>query len=196
MEVQMSTVETRRLGVLSQIAALEIPAAWAKAFGILSFTALLSLGAHVKFFLPGNPVPVTLQTMFVLLAGALLGPWAGLSAVALYLVIGMCGVPFFAMSGVSGLMYFTGPTGGYLAGFLLAAVTTGLAFQRTERTAVRLAVLAAASLLILLCGALWLGVLMHLPVSRAWMLGVAPFLYGDVLKTATAMTVCAVLRRR
>ena len=192
----MSTVETRKLGIAAQIATLEIPAAWTRAFGILSFTALLALGAHIRFFLPGNPVPVTLQTMFALLAGALLGPWAGLSAVVLYLAVGMCGVPFFATAGVPGLMYFAGPTGGYLLGFMLAALMTGLVFQKTEHTAARLAALAAGSLLILLCGALWLAVLMHLPVSRAWMLGVVPFLYGDALKTATAMAVCAVLRRR
>lgn len=192
----MSTVETRKIGIAAQIATLEIPAAWTRAFGILSFTALLALGAHVKFFLPGNPVPVTLQTMFALLAGALLGPWAGLSAVVLYLAVGMCGVPFFATAGVSGLMYFAGPTGGYLLGFMLAAVMTGLVFQKTEHTAARFAALAAGSLLILLCGALWLVVMMHLPFSRAWMLGVAPFLYGDALKTAVAATLCVILRRR
>ncbi len=192
----MSMADTRRIGILPQIAALEIPAAWTKAFGIASFVALLAVGAHVKFFLPGNPVPVTLQTMFALMAGALLGPWAGLSAVALYIAIGMCGVPFFATAGVSGLMYLAGPTGGYIAGFMLATVLIGLVSQRTDKTALLFAAFAAGSALILLCGMLWLVAMMHLPVRQAWMLGVLPFLTGDALKTATALTMCVLLRRR
>lgn len=192
----MSTADTRRIGVLSQIASLEIPAFWTKAFGIASVAALLAVGAHVKFFLPGNPVPVTLQTMFALMAGFMLGPWGGLSAVALYIAVGMCGVPFFATAGVPGLMYLAGRTGGYLAGFMLATVLIGLVSQRTDKTAILFAAFAAGSALILLCGMLWLVWAIHLTVRQAWTLGVLPFLAGDALKTATALTLCVILRRR
>src|SRR5439155_20993955 len=89
----------------------------------LGFSLLIALSARMSLPIPATPVPANLQTLSVLLAGGLLGPWGGLAAVAAYLGTGIAGAPVFAMGG--GAAYMLGPTGGYLAGFLPAAWLAG-----------------------------------------------------------------------
>jgi hypothetical protein len=76
---------------------VELPSWLARAFGIAAVVVLVALGAHVKLFMPGNPVPVTLQTFFVLLAGAMLGPRDGMIAVICYITVEIVGGPVFAL---------------------------------------------------------------------------------------------------
>ena len=91
--------------------------------------ALISVGAFLQF--PVYAVPFTMQPFFVLLAGFVLGPLNGALAVTLYLVAGIAGLPVFA-GGKAGIFHLLGPTGGFLAGFLLCAVAGGLASQRAR----------------------------------------------------------------
>lgn len=90
------------------------------------FAALIALGAFVKIPFPG--VPLTLQGVFVLLAGLLLGPQKGLLAVSLYIFIGLAGLPVF--SGGGGIAYIFRPSFGYLLGFLPAVFVTGKMAQK------------------------------------------------------------------
>lgn len=99
------------------------------AFGVLGFAALTALAAQVKVPVPGSDVPMTLQSLVVVLAGLTLSPLAAASAMLAYLVCGLAGLPVF-MPGSQGLF---GATGGYLVGFLFAAVT--IAMIRGPRTA-------------------------------------------------------------
>jgi biotin transport system substrate-specific component len=138
--------------------------------------ALLSL---VRLPVPGTPVPITGQTLGVLLAGAVLGSRVGAGAVALYLLEGLLGLPFFA-GGPAALL---GPTGGYLLAFLPGALVAG-----------RCGAWAGAAV-ILLAGALGLSALWSVPVGTALALGVVPFLPGEALKCALVARLAPPLQR-
>jgi biotin transport system substrate-specific component len=145
-------------------------------------TLAIVAGAHLKILLPFTPVPLTLQTLAVLLAGAFLGPRLGFAAATGYLLLSLVGLP--VMAGPS----FIGPTGGYVLGFILAAVIMGLCARRGGwGWLVGGAV--AASLTILLCGSLWLSAYTGQDFGRAFQLGMLPFLPGDALKTAAAVLI-------
>lgn len=160
-----------------------------KAALIAGTVGLIALGAHIKFFLPGNPVPVTLQTLFVLIAGATLGVEAGAAAVALYILCGMAGLPFFAGAGPTGLVYLTGPTGGYLVGFVASVVIVGKTFSVSSSALLRGLSLATGAAVILACGCLHLTWYTGFDFQKAIALGVLPFLPGTAVKVATAWAV-------
>jgi biotin transport system substrate-specific component len=124
----------------------------------------------------------------VLYAGALLGPRRGAAAVALYLIQGACGLPFFA-GGAAGLLCLLGPTGGYLLGFLPGAWIAGLLAERgwDRRAWTNFSLLAIGSAVILACGLARLA--SFVPPGRILTLGLYPFLPGDLVKSG----LCAAL---
>lgn len=142
---------------------------------------LLGLLGHLSIPLPFTPVPLVLQNQAVLVLGALLGPRKGAAAVALFLVQGAMGWPVFA-GGASGFAPFVGPTGGYLIGYLVGAYLVGALLEKRQKTTwnVFWALLAGAGIE-LICGAFHLSLFVG-PV-QALLLGVLPFLLGDVLKS-------------
>jgi|YelNatPaOPRAMG01_1025707.scaffolds.fasta_scaffold61676_3 biotin transport system substrate-specific component len=144
------------------------------------------LGAYVWIPLPFTPVPVTLQTLFVLLGGAWLGRnWAAVVQGA-YLAVGASGLAVFA-GAAAGAFVLAGPDAGYLWGFLPASLLVGGLWDRASgRVASRVALLACADLLILLMGTAWLAFELHLGPIRAFLMGVAPFLPGEVVKVLAA----------
>src|ERR671923_2789139 len=100
---------------------------------VLAGTGFVALAAQVKISLSFTPVPITGQTFAVVLVGASLGALLGLASLGLYLFVGALGAPVYA-DGQHGWDVLTGPTGGYIVGFVLAAVVTGwLAQQRWGR---------------------------------------------------------------
>jgi biotin transport system substrate-specific component len=158
---------------------------------LIALAASLLLWASAKAKVDIGVVPVTLQSLAVLALGAALGPRLAAAAVLAYLAQGALGLPVFAGTPEKGigLAYMVGPTGGYLLGFLIAAVAIGwLAERGADRSPVRmfLAMLAATAL-IYVPGALWLSAFVGL--EKALALGVAPFLAGDVIKAALAAAV-------
>lgn len=155
------------------------------------FALLTALGAHVAVPLGITPVPMTLQTLFVLLAGALLGPVAGATSQLLYLCLGVAGVPVFAMGG-AGLPWIFGPTGGYLMAFPLAAALVGW-ISGSEGVALRTAIaLVVGSAVIFVMGAGWLSVVTDLGPGALFVAAVQPFLVGAVVKA----TICFVVTRQ
>jgi biotin transport system substrate-specific component len=146
---------------------------------------LVAALAQVRIALPFTPVPITGQTFGVLLVGAALGARRGAAALGLYLLQGIVGLPVFA-AGASGLAYLTGPTGGYLVGFVFAAFLVGLLAARGLDRRVPGALLAflAGEVVIYLFGVAWLSV--HLGIPHAITAGLLPFLLGDALKLAAA----------
>jgi biotin transport system substrate-specific component len=148
-------------------------------------SALLTLSAKVQ--VPFYPVPMTLQTLVVLLLGLALGWRLAFATVLLYLAEGAIGLPVFAGTpdkGI-GLPYMVGPTGGYLVGFALAAAVTGwIAGRRRDLLAV-VAAVAAGTATIWVLGLLWLVTLVGF--RQAIALGLMPFLLGDVVKAALAV---------
>jgi biotin transport system substrate-specific component len=90
------------------------------AIGVTFFVLATALSAYVRIPVPGSPVPITLQTFFVLLAGAVLGRKLGAASQIGYVILGAVGLPIFQGAGY-GIAYLFGPTGGYLMGFAAAA---------------------------------------------------------------------------
>ncbi|MEN8373897.1 MAG: biotin transporter BioY [Gemmatimonadota bacterium] len=172
-----------------------------RALGVLAvvlFAMLTALGARVAVPIPGTAIPVTLQTLFVLLAGALLGPRLGAISQGAYLAAGLAGLPVFVAG--SGAAYLFGPTGGYLLAFPAAAAAAGWFAARAPGNSVAsLAALAGglflASLIVFAGGASQLAILTG-DAARAVELGVLPFLAGDVVKVLVATLVAARLRDR
>jgi biotin transport system substrate-specific component len=154
---------------------------------ILGAVALTALCAQIVFYLPGNPVPVTLQTFAVLLSGAALGANRGAAAMLLYIAIGMIGLPVYA-DGKHGIDIVTGVTGGYLIGFLIAAFVVGrLSEARLDRrplTALPLFLIGSA--IIYLIGVPWLAVSADQGLGWAISNGFVDFIPGDLVKAAAA----------
>ncbi len=152
------------------------------------FAALIAVGAYIAIPVPISPVPLVLQNMLVMLAGVLLGPGKGVLAVALYLGMGTIGLPVFA-GGSAGPATFIGPTGGYLAAYLPAAALAGALARRFPTTRGVLAAAGLAAALILIVGASWLAVVGRLTPPEALIIGVLPFLPGDIVKVLAAAAI-------
>ncbi|SDE42729.1 biotin transporter BioY [Rhodospira trueperi] len=156
---------------------------------VLAGSALLTVSAKVQ--VPMWPVPMTMQTFVVLVIGAAYGWRLGAATVLLYLAEGAFGLPVFANSPERGmgLAYMMGPTGGYLAGFVVSAVALGwLAERGWDRSVVgTLGAMTLGSAIILGGGFLYLSTLIG--PEAAWTAGVLPFLLGAALKVALAAAV-------
>ena len=149
-------------------------------------SAVLTLSARLS--VPFWPVPMTMQSLAVLLIGAGFGLRLGVATVALYLIEGAVGLPVFAgtpMHGL-GLAYMMGPTGGYLAGFLVAAALVGFFAERgADRSVPKLlGAMTAGHLVLFGFGYAWLAHL--LGKDLAFTAGVEPFILGTVMKTLLA----------
>ena len=170
-----------------------------RSFLAISATVLVALCAHVSVPLYFTPVPVTLQTMAVILVGLTLGPALGSAALLLYLAEGAIGLPVFSPNGPGGIAQLLGPTAGYLFSYPLAAAAAGGVVRavRLGRSQLPAAILAglAASFFIFAMGAGWLAHLLHLNANAAWHLGVQPFLPGEILKIAAAAGAYTALRK-
>ena len=174
---------------------LSIPKKLALTLGMVCLTGLV---AQIRIMLPWSPVPVTGQTFAVLLAGVLLGRWWGGISLAIYAGLGIAGVPWFAGWG-SGLGYLAGPTGGYIIGFILAALFLGHFTDTYIRSRSFLSMLAlmlfANFILIYTPGLLQLGLWLNLvkgePVTFTTLLslGAFPFIAGDITKAAMAAAI-------
>ena len=166
-------------------AALPLQRALPSVSAIVAGSLAVALMAQLRILLPFSPVPITGQTLAVLLVGTALGPWRGGLSLALYLAEGALGLPVFAGGG-AGLATLAGPTGGYLIGFVLAAALTGFLAQRGwDRRWIGAAVaMILGNVVIYALGALWLARFVGWP--GAWLQGVAPFFIGDAIKVAIA----------
>jgi biotin transport system substrate-specific component len=157
-------------------------------------TALLTLSAKINLPLPY--VPMTLQTLVVLVIGATYGWRLGAVTIIVYLAEGALGLPVFA-GPAGGLAPLMGPTAGYLIGFVAAAFTTGWLSERGWDRSVPLlfVAMAAGHVIILGCGFAWLAFGMKLGVGKAWLVGIAPFVAASVIKNALGAILVPAIRR-
>ena len=169
------------------------------AFGMACITGIL---AQIRVYLPWTPVPITGQTFAVLIAGIILGRWWGGISQALYLTLGVIGIPWFAgLKG--GYSVLIGPTGGYLVGFILAAFFIGYFTDRYIRSrgffSMLCLMLFANFILIYGLGLLNLGIWLYLikgSRTTLWellVIGVIPFIIGDVTKIVSAAALAKVI---
>jgi len=149
-----------------------------------AFIGLISLGAWVS--IPFFPVPLTLQTLFVLLAGMILKRYAVIP-VSLYVVLGALGLPVFHF-GVAGFGILLGPTGGYLFGFIGAALVVGLAYEYKTIT-IRIIGLLSGTCIIYIFGIAWLTYSLGEGLIPAVTAGLIPFIPGEVMKMYAAYTI-------
>jgi biotin transport system substrate-specific component len=163
--------------------------AQAAGFIILAVAGSALLALSSKITVPFYPVPMTLQTFALMAIVAAFGLRLGVATVALYLAEGAFGLPVFAGTPEKGigLAYMVGPTGGYLAGYLVAAILVGLAVEKGwGRSPFKLfGAMLAADAVIFTLGVAWLGAVVGWDKPLlAW--GVTPFLLGDAVKIALA----------
>ena len=149
----------------------------------------MALWISAKIQVPFYPVPITMQTFVVLMAGMAFGWRLGAATILLYLAEGALGLPVFAGTPEKGigLAYMAGPTGGYLLGFVLAAALVGWLAERGFDRNVMLTAIAMllGNAIIYIPGLLWLGAVVgwDKPVLE-W--GLLPFLFGDTAKLILA----------
>ena len=146
-----------------------------RAFGVAAFILLTALGGFVRIPLPFTPVPITLQTFFVLLAGAFLGRNLGMLAQGIYLFLSVAGF---------------GLTSGYFIGFVAAAFFTGSLVRYCGKNFfLTFGIFCLADLALLLCGTLWLKLCFSYSFPQLLMMGLVPFIPGDMLKAFAATVV-------
>ncbi len=146
------------------------------------FAALTGLGAFIAIPLSFTPVPITLQTLFVLLSGFVLGRHYGPLSQFIYIILGIIGMPWFA-HGTFGLSVLLGTTGGYLVGFVVSAYTVGWITDMSKQTRNPLALFTTAiigTIIIYIFGIL--GLLQFFDLWKALELGFFPFIPGDLFK--------------
>lgn len=148
------------------------------------------------------PVPITLQTLGVMLAGAMLGPLRGMLASLTVVVLAAAGLPVLS-GGRGGLGVFAGPTGGYLLGWILGSLVIGVLYKywvlRRSSQAMRIAtgfaaVVLGGIVLIYACGIPWTAMITGMPMSTS-LLGSLGFLPGDLLKAGVTTAVAATVHR-
>ncbi len=169
---------------------------------VLAFVGAALLTVSAKLQVPFHPVPLSMQTLVVLVIGAAYGWRLGMATIMLYLVEGAMGFPVFAGTPEKGLglPYMMGPTGGYLVGFVAAAGIVGwLAERGWDRSLARLFIaMGLGHVVILAAGYGWLATLIG--PEKAWIGGVVPFIWASVLKNALGAALMpaawAVLARR
>lgn len=157
-------------------------------FGIVGFAAAVAAASQIAIPLPFTPVPVTLQPMFVILAGMCLGPVAGAGSMLLYLAAGAAGLPVFTPLGAPGIARFFGPTGGYLIAYPAAAFVAGFLTRRTATLGGRWLAGALGMVVIFVGGIAQLS-LLNASVTRAIALGVTPFAALDLVKAFVAAAI-------
>jgi len=154
---------------------------------VLAGALLIYLTSRVYILIPGNPVPITGQTFGVLLVGGALGLRRGVSAVGLYVLLGVVGLPFYA-EGKGGLGVVLGATGGYLVGFVVAGAVVGrlaeLGWDR--RIGGALGAMFVGSVVIYAIGLPWLKAVTGLSWEQTIQTGLVPFVIGDTIKAVLA----------
>lgn len=163
------------------------------------FTGLIIVGTFIKVPLP--PVPISLQTFFVILAGMIGGLQIGLFSTVIYLLLGAIGLPVFTSGG--GIAALIAPTGGYLLGMIPAVIIVGLFSDRVKIENNKLAYITLctvggilATIVIYAVGVPWLKSSLDLSIEKAITVGMFPFLIGDSIKIVIALIISIKFKKR
>jgi biotin transport system substrate-specific component len=178
MSINVASPSTLSTAVLSRSTWLT------EAILLVAGVGLIALSAQISFHIPGTPVPISGQTFAALLVGSAYGAKRGFATFALYLLVGVVGLPVFA-SGSSGWSEVSGATGGYLVGMLLAAALVGLLAERKwdRNLSSSITSMLTGSVVIYVCGLAWLyHELPNATFASTLSAGLYPFVVGDMLK--------------
>jgi biotin transport system substrate-specific component len=176
---------TKQLGLSSLLDSVKE----SQIFWILSFSVLTAIAAQIT--IPVKPVPFTLQTMIVILAGAFLGARNGAYSQIIYLLVGATGLPVFAHTPDAGigLTRLIGPTGGYLLAFPLAAFVVGYLVEKNKKYLPVVLSMFLGAVIILACGTLYLNLVYLHDFSAAIKAGAAIFSIWTVIKVFVAAAI-------
>lgn len=154
---------------------------------ISAMVALTALGAQMAIYLPFTPVPITMQTFVILLGAAALGAQRAAISQIIYLLLAIAGLPILA-DGKGGLSAIFGATSGYLLGFIFASLLVGHLANRYSTNRIKNVFISylLGSIVIYFLGALGLIIYLDMSVFSAIMLGITPFIIGDLLKAIVA----------
>ena len=155
-------------------------------------TALTAVGAYLIIPLPFSPVPITLQTFFVLLSGRLLGKKYGAVSQIVYLLLGAAGLPIFS-GGRGGIGILLGPTGGFLISFIIAAWIAG---HYAENKIKNFLVYSAAVLSNYIIGTSYFILITGTGILSALNMTVIPFIPGDIFKILLIMITAPIIEKR
>jgi biotin transport system substrate-specific component len=162
---------------------------------IVGASVLMAISAHVAFPLPFDPVPFTLQPLAMLMIAFFLGPRRAAAAMVLYLCEGLTGLPVFSPAGPGGFAQLAGPTGGFLMATPFAAFIAGYFSQKKNVLMLTIGAVAAEAILFTF-GASWLSLVTHSTIAQTFSLAVLPFLPGEILKVAIAVSAASLWNRR
>ncbi len=163
-----------------------------KIIALMSIPLLTTLGAYLRVYLPFTPVPITFQTYFVLVSAALCSFYVATSGQLLYILAGIIGLNVFA-NGVTGIVTLLHPTFGYLVGFLVASLFVSNVVGEKPSIGRIFLMLLAGNFIIYFFGVLRLSYLFGL--KKSILIGVIPFIYGDLLKIFLATVSVKSLKR-
>ena len=157
--------------------------------GVIFFITATTLGAYVRIPVPGTPVPITLQTFFVVLSGAVLGKRLGFFSQIGYILLGAIGLPVF-QGCAFGVTHIFGPTGGYLVGFMAASFLVGKILERESKSLFRtLAAFAVGNIALYSLGIFWLMLIYRISFVNAILIGVLPFFSIELAKIFLAAVI-------
>ena len=158
------------------------------------FAALVAVGAYIR--IPVPPVPITLQTFFVLLSIVLLGYKWGTISILIYILVGFIGFPVFS-GGPGGPGILLGPSGGYVYSFVIVAIVIGYLSEKVKKTFFSILALAVlGSLMILGIGTLHMMVFTSFDLQTAFFAGFVPFIIGDFLKSVAVAVASTILLKK
>ncbi len=151
------------------------------------FSALTAIGSFIRIPLPFSPVPITMQTLFTYMAGAILGGCSGALSQLMYILIGISGLPIFA-GGNAGLLVLIGPTGGYLVGFVAGTFVIGKMIETKKNPGLLwlLTCMVIGTTIIYTSGIIQLMNWMKIDLYKAVIIGATPFIAGDLIKMLVA----------
>jgi biotin transport system substrate-specific component len=161
-----------------------------KVLASLAGAIAVAMAAQVAIPVFGSPVPFTLQPLAVVIVGGLLGPRYGALSLVMYLAMGMAGLPVFTPIGLPGFARLTGPTGGYLLAYPVAAAVVGLVVRRFEGPTFRLCLVGAISgMIVIHAGGMSQLMILTGSASQAFAAGLLPFVVNDIVKAILAALV-------
>lgn len=162
------------------------------------FAALIAVCGFISIPIPGTPIPIVLQNMLAVLTGLMLGPVWGTLSTALFFVAGLLGLPIFS-GGTGGISRLMGPTGGFLYGYVLATLATGMIAQRPvygKKTSLLRLILATVFgfVVMYIPGVIHFMLVMNKTFTQTLTLCVLPYIPGDLIKMVIAILLAAKLR--
>lgn len=160
------------------------------------FAALTAIFSYIQIPLPFSPVPITAQTLAVMLAGSILSPLSAFLSMVVFLLLGIIGLPVFA-GGASGIGTFLGPTGGFLMSWPFASLVMAQMVKRVKSGffSIFLINVFGGIVIIYTIGVLYLARAAHLSLPAALIAGALPFIPGDLIKAFISTTIVLALRK-